>query len=801
MEGEQRKTIGHQAELLYQQTLFANIAIIFTAIALYWLFLDHVSAAILKVWSFTICSVALLRIALWYYHLKRSETASPTTWIKRHVCLTLLMGITWGGTSVFYFLIDDIQINTLFYVLICGVTTAGVPVLSAWFPAYLAYTLPQVMALMVVTLHKGYTEPDAQALSYFLIIALSSYYAMLLSLARRSFKNIVSELKLKYKNDALVNELNSEVEERESLIAERTRELTIVNQQLKQSQAHMLTLSSAVEASPNGIMITDASGTIQYVNPRCEQITGYAAEEVIGKTPQIYRSDKTSSHFYDDMWSSIRAGREWSGELQNRRKNGELYWIKEYVAPIQDDHGEVTHFVAIQEDITEARMLANELSYQATHDNLTGLINRSEFERRLTELVGEAQRNKSTHAMCFVDLDQFKVINDTCGHVAGDELLRQLGHLLMGTVRKSDTLARLGGDEFAILMAFCDLKQAEKIANEVRERIEQFQFVWEARVFTIGASIGVTSIQQRTMDMTEVLKQADTACYAAKNLGRNRVYLYHDEDTHLVRQQGELHWVNEIKQALSEDRFELFVQPIVSTQKGDADSYEVLLRLRSEQGDLAPPSAFLPSAERYNLSDKVDRWVVDKTLSWLDKHRGALPKLKQLAINLSGASLGNDEMLDFISSKLKKVSFPASKIKFEITETAAISNLREATHLIRSMAELGCEFSLDDFGSGLSSFGYLKQLPVHSIKIDGMFVKDMIDDPLDFEMVKSINDIGHVMGLETIAEFVENEAVWQKLQSIGVDYGQGYHLGKPQPIDSILSDANDKFEMKSKQQG
>lgn len=789
MEGEQEKIIGHQAELLYQQTLYANIAIIFTAVALYWLFLDHVSAHILKAWSFTICTMALLRIALWYYHLTCSQTASARTWIRRHVFLTFLMGVTWGGTSVFYFLIDDIQINTLFYVLICGVTTAGVPVLSAWFPAYLAYTLPQVAALSIVTLHKGYTGVDTEALSYFLMIALSSYYAMLLSLARRSFKNIVSELKLKYKNDALVSELNREVQEREGLIAERTRELTVVNQQLKKSQAHMLTLSSAVEASPNGIMITDADGMIQYVNPRCEQITGYSSEEVIGETPQIFRSDKTSSHFYDDMWSSIRAGREWSGELQNRRKNGELYWIKEYVAPIQGDDGEVTHYVAIQEDITEARMLANELSYQATHDKLTGLINRSEFERRLTELVFEAQNNQSTHAMCFVDLDQFKVINDTCGHVAGDELLRQLGHLLMGTVRKSDTLARLGGDEFAILMAYCDPKQAEKIANDVRERIEEFQFLWESRVFTIGASIGVTSIHHRTMDMTEVLKQADTACYAAKNSGRNRVYLYHDDDSHLVRQQGEFHWVNEIKQALSEDRFELFVQPIVSVQQMQTDTYEVLLRLRSEQGDLSPPSAFLPSAERYNLSDKVDRWVVDKTLFWLDRHIEELPNLNQLAINLSGATLANDEMLEFISSKIKKMSFSPSKIKFEITETAAISNLREANHFIRTLAELGCAFSLDDFGSGLSSFGYLKQLPVQSIKIDGMFVKDMIDDPLDFEMVKSINDIGHVMGLETIAEFVENEEVWRKLQSIGVDYGQGYHIGRPVPINSILTHA------------
>ncbi|EEF79340.1 EAL domain-containing protein [Methylophaga thiooxydans] len=786
MDRHEQVVLKNQALLLYQQTPYANIAIIFTVIALYWLFIDHVSADVLKIWSISICLIAVCRLGLWYSHLKNKHLAPAITWITRHVWLTLLMGFAWAGVSTFYFLIDDVQINTLFYVLVCGVTTAGVPVLSVWFPAYIAYTLPQVLALLGVTFYQGYHDPSTQALSYFLFIALLIYYSMLLSLARRSYKNVVNELNLRHKNSLLVNELNREVNQREELVQNRTQELLTVNAQLKASQAHMLTLSSAVEASPNGILITDAEGIIQYVNPRCEHITGYMAADVIGKTPEVYRSDHHNNEMIEEMWASIRSGKEWNGEIQNRRKSGELYWIKEYVAPIRNDEGTITHFVAIQEDITEARVLANKLSYQATHDNLTGLINRTEFERRLIELVQDARQHDSVHALCFIDLDQFKVINDTCGHIAGDELLRQLGQRLIGQVRKSDTLARLGGDEFAILMRHCDPGQSEKVATEVREVIELFQFVWDSRVFTIGASIGVSSIHRHTTDMTEVLKQADTACYAAKNAGRNRVYIYQDDDKHLVEQQGEFHWVNEIKLALTENRFELFVQPITSAKSGKAEIYEVLLRLRNKQGDLSPPSAFLPSAERYNLSDKVDRWVLEKTFDWLEKHINQVPDLRKIAINLSGASLGNDEMLKLISDLFEKARFSASKIKFEITETAAISNLREATRFISELSKLGCEFSLDDFGSGLSSFGYLKHLPVKSIKIDGMFVKDMAHDPLDFEMVKSINDIGHVMGLKTIAEFVENEDVWQKLQSIGIDYGQGYHLGRPVPIDSIL---------------
>jgi EAL domain-containing protein (putative c-di-GMP-specific phosphodiesterase class I) len=319
--------------------------------------------------------------------------------------------------------------------------------------------------------------------------------------------------------------------------------------------------------------------------------------------------------------------------------------------------------------------------------------------------------------------------------------------------------------------------------------VEQFQFIWESQLFTIGVSIGVTSIDQHTPGRTEVLKQADSACYAAKNSGRNRVYLYREQDKQLAQQEGEFKWVHELKEAIMDNRLELFVQPIISTRSEHLSSYEVLVRLRSKTGQLFPPGAFLPSAERYNLSDKVDRWVIDHVFAWLEQHQHKLPFLKQLAINLSGASLGHTEMLAYISARLATANFKASMIKFEITETAAISNLRNANSFIKALSEIGCQFSLDDFGSGLSSFGYLKNLPVQSIKIDGMFVRDMNSDPLDFEMVKSINDIGHVMGLETIAEFVEDEHIWEKLRSIGVDYGQGYHLGKPMPIDAILSPA------------
>lgn len=786
---EDAAIIRQQARLLYQQAPYSNGAIILVAILMFWLFSDHEQAALLKLWSTVILALSVLRLVLWFVFTYQSDQTPAKKWIKRYMWMTFVIGITWGAVSIFYFLIDDIQINTLFYVLVCGVITAGVPVLAAWFPAYLVYTIPQISMLTGVTLYQAHVAPDTQALSYFLLIALLFYYLMMTSMARRSNRNIVEGLKLQAKNQRLLDDLNWEVAQRESMIEARTTELREANQQLSENRAHLVKLSSAVEASPNGIMITDHEGVIEYVNPRSEQISGYSLQESVGKTPRLFKSAFTTKGACKSMWRTITDGQEWVGELENKRKNGEAYWARVYVAPIKNPQQEITHFVAIQEDVTEARALASELSHRAAHDDLTGLINRSEFERRLVHLVSEAHNSDVQHALCFLDLDQFKVINDTCGHIAGDELLRQLSRQLSKRTRKNDILARLGGDEFGILMEHCDVEQAHLVADEIRKVVESFQFIWDSQMFSIGVSIGMTRIDRQTISVTEVLKQADSACFAAKRSGRNCVYLYQHDDAQLVEQAGEFRWVNEIKEALNQSRMALFVQPIISLQAQRKQRYEVLVRLYSRQGKLITPGAFLPTAERFNLSERVDRWVIDETVHWLNQHHQQLSHIEHLAVNLSGASLGNRHLLEHIVQVLHKAQFKPELLSFEITETAAIANLREATYFINTLTALGCQFALDDFGSGLSSFGYLKNLPVNAIKIDGMFVRDIIDDPFDAEMVKAINEIGHVMQLETIAEFVENAAILDKLQDIGVDFVQGYHLGKPLPIATVLEAA------------
>ncbi|PSW06527.1 EAL domain-containing protein [Photobacterium lipolyticum] len=547
-------------------------------------------------------------------------------------------------------------------------------------------------------------------------------------------------------------------------------------------------LSMVVEYSPNGILITDIDGTIEYINPKYSQMIGYSSVEVIGKKTNILNSGETDRTVYETLWSTILSGQEWCGELHNRKKNGELFLAQVCIVPIINDDGVITHFIGMQEDVTEVRMASKKISFQAKHDMLTGLINRYEFENRLALLVDDAQQNNATHALCFLDLDQFKIINDTCGHVAGDELLRQLSLLLQKTIQSKDILARIGGDEFAILMENCNLEQAEETANTVLELVKKFQFMWMKNSFSIGVSIGLTQISKTSGNITEVLIHADSACYAAKDLGRNRIHIYHSDDALLAKRDGEFRWVNEIKDALNENRFELYAQPIVSlSDVPHKRIYEVLLRLRTKNGDIIPPGTFFPAAERYNLSQPIDRWVVDHTFSWLKKHLPQLDDLDHLTINLSGASLGDNELLRHIMQQIKSDNLPPGKIQFEITETAAISNLRDATLFINILREFGCQFALDDFGSGLSSFAYLKNLSVSTLKIDGLFVKDILNNQIDGAMVKSINEIGHIMGMKTIAEFVENDAIKDQLTTIGVDFAQGYGIGKPEPIDNILT--------------
>ena len=552
--------------------------------------------------------------------------------------------------------------------------------------------------------------------------------------------------------------------------------------------------------SPDMYFTVSEDSTVTSVNQFGADYLGYSKESLIGEPfwSLVHAEDLS---FVQEQIGSAFGEQPDESELEFRmiRRDQSVLWIHERIRFLPKSLSAPAELRIVCRDVTEAHNLSQELSYQASHDSLTGLVNRRELENRLARVLETARTDGSHHALCYLDLDQFKVINDTCGHVAGDELLRQLSEILRSKVRRRDTLARLGGDEFGVLMEHCVLRQAQRVANTLRKCVEDFRFSWENKTFTIGVSIGLVPVTTDSASVAAALSAADTACYVAKDQGRNRVHVYHPEDLELARRHGEMQWVARINQALEEDRFCLSVQPIRALSDIDTESglslpgcdshgyYELLLRMRDASGRMVPPGAFLPAAERYSLSVKLDRWVVEKIFSWLDEHPEQLDRLSLCSINLSGHSIANEEFLQFVISRLDGTNVPAEKLCFEITETAAITNLVSATRFITALKGWGCCFALDDFGSGLSSFAYLKQLDVDYLKIDGVFVKDIVDDPISLAMVKSINDIGQVMGKRTIAEFVENDGILEKLREVGVDYAQGYRIGRPTPLDRLLS--------------
>ncbi|MEX2516657.1 MAG: EAL domain-containing protein [Gammaproteobacteria bacterium] len=469
-------------------------------------------------------------------------------------------------------------------------------------------------------------------------------------------------------------------------------------------------------------------------------------------------------------------------EIRLLRKDGSYLWVRKTVRATEDPGGD-GRFLVVCEDITEARQLSEELNYQASHDMLTGLANRREFEKRLGRLLESTRAGEHEHILMYMDLDNFKVVNDICGHVAGDELLRQLGDLLKTQIRRGDTVARLGGDEFGLLFEHCGRDKGIKIAENVLHEIQTFRFVWDDKSFSMTASIGLVCINSTSTTTPEIMSAADTACYAAKDAGRNRVQMYYDSDTELSRRRGEIQWVSRINQALNEDRFYLVAQEIIPVAAESDNVYlELLLRMRDETGQMVPPGAFLPAAERYKLSASIDRWVIKTALEWLQATPDIARHLSFCSINISGLSLGNEDFLDYVDAALKSSHIAGDNLCFEITETAAIINLANARRFMQILSARGCKFALDDFGTGLSSFAYLKNLPVDYLKIDGGFVRDMVTDKIDRAMVRSINEIGHVMGKKTIAEFVENDEILAILRQLGVDYAQGYGIARPLPL-------------------
>ncbi len=553
----------------------------------------------------------------------------------------------------------------------------------------------------------------------------------------------------------------------------------------QEKELAQVTLQSIGDA----VLTTDAFGKIQYLNPVAKSLLGCSEasakglllEEVFGIVHETTR-EKVQNPIEQALQSNRTVNLAKHTVLINQ--NNQEIAIQDSAAPIHNRDGQIIGGVMVFRDVTQNREFSRQLSWQATHDALTGLVNRQEFERQVEQALCLAKLDSQVHALCYLDLDHFKIVNDTCGHVAGDELLRQITVLLQEKIRKTDTLARLGGDEFGVLLNQCTLEQALLVANELLSCVSEFRFVWQQQVFSIGASIGLVSIDTNSESVAEIIGRADAACYSAKNRGRNRVYVSQTDDQERLLQRGQMQWASRISQALESDWFCLYVQPIaaITPAAQNGDYYEVLLRLRDEKGNLVLPMKFIPAAERYDLMHLVDRWVI-RTLfrNWT---RVVGDKQIMYGINLSGSSINDDQFINFLYEQFRLYSISPQCICFEITETVAIANLNKGKQFIESLQRMGCSFALDDFGVGMSSFAYLKSLPVDYLKIDGSFIRNIIENPLDNAIVTAMTHFSSVMGIKTIAEFVENDAILERIRALGIDYAQGNGIALPRPLGS-----------------
>lgn len=577
--------------------------------------------------------------------------------------------------------------------------------------------------------------------------------------------------------------------------AELERSLA-VSETLMEKERAQITLHSIGD----GVITTDSSGSIDYMNPVAELLTGWRYHQAIGMSMEaiLHLEDEVSGYVIPDPARRCLAEkRVISPKTDNVliSKNGERYSIQGTAAPMLDAQGASIGVVLVFKDVTDSRRLQKMMAHKATHDPLTGLVNRSEFEGRLQKAIESAREFENTHALLFLDLDQFKIVNDTAGHVAGDELLKQISGLLSSQLRGRDTLGRLGGDEFSVLLENCPLSKASRVASILIDAIREYCFIWEDKSYQIGVSIGIVPITPNSTDKNDLMNKADQACYSAKDLGRGCAYIATDKDNDAQFQPGESLQRHDIVSAIDNERFQLLYQPIVALSDDNTATHtraEVLLRMLDAENQFLTPGAFIPPANRFGLMGQVDRWVIRKLFNDYSHIFMQNPDLV-MSINLSAQSITDDLMIEFIAQLFEKTVISPHQICFEIAETVLTNHFSSASLFVEQVSRLGCAFALDDFGSGLSSFSYLKNLKIDFLKIDGDLIRDVCVDIVDRTMVESINTMGHLLGIRSIAECADSEAIIQEIKQLGIDYAQGYYLGDPVSLDNFTNLKSDNL--------
>lgn len=576
-------------------------------------------------------------------------------------------------------------------------------------------------------------------------------------------------------------------------------QMAIINMQLvsemkSERERAEVTLHSIADA----VITTNVHGHIEYMNQVAETLTAWQLTEAKNKAVQeVFRIEDidTGELIHDVVKSCLDDGISINkSALILSNKNDNKKHIESSISPILKTSGEVEGLVIVFHDESQRRQLENTIKHQAAHDSLTNLLNRETFDTQLSEYIYEAKYKNKQHVLCYLDLDHFKLINDTAGHNAGDQCLIQVTSIMQTCIRNDDILGRVGGDEFGLILKNCTRKSALKIANSITTAVSNIAFHWEYCDYKLGVSIGINPLDENTVDTADAIRKADLACYTAKDKGKGCAYLYQEQDSELIRRQEESYWATHINKTIKNNRIRLFAQPIVSLKNKNPvrNHIEILVRLLDEDNQLSMPNAFIPAAERYNLMHLIDRKVILETFIFMEKFSEHDENDTLFSINLSGNTINDETIIDNIKEMMHRYDINPKQLCFEITEASAIKNLKQAKKIITELQMIGVNFSLDDFGSGLSSFQYLKGLPVNFLKIDGNFVADMINNNIDHAMVAAINEVAHIMGIETIAEHVENDQIIKKLQDINVDYGQGYGIEQPWPLEEMLCSNKDK---------
>lgn len=718
------------------------------------------------IWFACLTGITLLRYAVVQQYRKHEPSGqSLDRLVTLYTVGALGAGVAWAAAGIMLINTHDLALQALAGFIMAGMAAGAVAVNASNLMTYFAFSLPMLVPLTPMLVMEG------GRIQVVMGVMCAVFILVMNRAVRQAHESMRHSFSLGGENASLVQDLGRELDERKK----------VEDALFREKELAQVTLSSLGDA----VVTTDLHGRVLSLNPAGESLTGWPETEARGhqfgevfRLASVHRDIAVAE---DPVATCIARGQPCSQgtHLQLLDRQGLFsYSVELTTSPIRDRSGKAIGAVAVCHDVSA-------LSYAASHDVLTGLINRREFLVRLEHAVSNAHTDQAEHVLCYIDLDQFKVVNDTCGHSAGDELLKELTALLHEHVREGDTLARLGGDEFGLLLPYCPLSKAMQIAESMRQLVKDFRFNWAGRVFEIGASIGVVQIDGNSLDVAELLRAADSACYVSKAHGRNRVHLYQTDDMAVAEHQENIAWVTRIRQGLEHDDFALYlqaIQPLDETKTGE--HFEVLVRLRDGNGGVVPPSAFMPAAERYDLMSALDRWVIRNALSRLAPMLHVDAR-RTCAINLSGQSLGDEKLVAFILEEIAAHGIPPSSLCFEITETSAISHLGKARHLAQRLKAAGCHLALDDFGSGLSSFSYLKELPVDFLKIDGAFVKNIDQNPTDRAIVSSIVHVARAMGKKTIAEYVENIPSLNWVNKLGVDYAQGYCIDEPKPIESF----------------